>query len=183
MLHSTVPPEIQRPLLVTNIITTNQATLPDLDNSLPIDLPSGFLQSGVWLALAGQIIMIHVNLNVRIDCEIRRGSPTPDLSWWKSAERVKNSSKIEVYRNGSLLIKDATKAVEGVYTCEARTSGLQVDRINTSVSIIGKLSTDWYLNVELLLCELKLHTLCVPKLNISILKDFRRFQHPKFFTS
>ena len=84
--------------------------------------------------------MIHVNLNVRIDCEIRRGYPTPELSWWKSGERVKNNSKIEVYRNGSLLIKDATKDIEGVYTCEARTSGLGVDRINTSVSIIGKLS-------------------------------------------
>ncbi len=79
-----------------------------------------------------------MSLSVRIDCEIRKGSPRPDISWWSGQERLQNSSKIEIYGNGSLLIKNADKDVDGVYTCIAETSGLPPDQINTTISTIGK---------------------------------------------
>lgn len=70
---------------------------------------------------------------------IKRGSPEPTVSWWKDHVRVQNSSTIEVYNNGSLLIKNADEAVEGVYTCVAVTSGLPSDQLNTTLSTIGAL--------------------------------------------
>ena len=132
----TVPPKIQQPPSITNIITTNQATLPEIP--LPNSPLSEFPALRPWIAHAGQIILIHVSLSVRIDCEIRKGSPRPDISWWSGHERLQNNSKLEIYGNGSLLIKNADEDVDGVYTCVAETRGLPPDQINTTVSTIGE---------------------------------------------
>ncbi len=133
----TVPPKILRPPSIANIITTNQATL--AQNPLP-GFPFGEISSlrQLWTAHAGQIILIHVSLSVRIDCVIKRGSPEPTVSWWKNHTRVQNSSKVVAYNNGSLLIKNADESVEGVYTCVATTSGLHSDQLNTTLSTIGE---------------------------------------------
>ncbi len=136
----TVPPKILRPPSIANIITTNQATLTDVP--LP-DFPFSELPSLThqpWIAHAGQVILIHVGLSVRIDCVTERGSPEPTLSWWTNNTTVQNTSKIEVYNNGSMLIKNAEEAVEGVYTCFAVTSGLPSDQLNATLSIIGELN-------------------------------------------
>lgn len=79
-----------------------------------------------------------MNLSVRIDCEIEKGAPPPEVTWYSGEKLITNSSKLEVYRNGSLLIKSVNQDLEGVYTCRAKTSGLRLDQVNSTLSMIGE---------------------------------------------
>lgn len=134
-----MPPKIKQPPFITMVITHSQPEIPEIP-----DLPStDNLINGVLTkqgtAKAGQIVMVHKLFHLRIECEIEKGYPEPMTSWSKDGERLMNSSKYEVYKNGTLVVRSVTETDEGVYTCIAATDGLGSDQINTTVSIIGAL--------------------------------------------
>ncbi|KAM3935364.1 contactin-2 isoform 2-T2 [Leptodactylus fuscus] len=61
-------------------------------------------------AARGGEIMIHCN---------PRAAPTPVILWSKGTELLRNSSRITVTTNGTLILKNISRADEGNYTCFA----------------------------------------------------------------
>ena len=132
-----MPPKIKQPPFITMVITHSQTTIPDVsstDNSI-----SDLLTSKLGTAKAGQIVLVHESFRLRIDCEIEKGYPVPMMSWSRDGERLINSSKFEVYKNGTLVVRTVTESDEGVYICIAASDGLGADQINTTISIISML--------------------------------------------
>ncbi|CAJ0928570.1 unnamed protein product [Ranitomeya imitator] len=55
---------------------------------------------------------------IKIHCN-PRAAPTPVILWTKGTELLRNSSKITVTTNGTLILKNISRADEGNYTCFA----------------------------------------------------------------
>ncbi|XP_059508286.1 contactin 1b isoform X1 [Stegostoma tigrinum] len=55
---------------------------------------------------------------VLMDCK-PRAAPKPTFTWTKGTELIKNNSRMSIWFNGTLEIRDLSEADEGVYTCFA----------------------------------------------------------------
>ena len=84
--------------------------------------------------------MVVVTYNLQIDCNIRRGNPSPIISWFNNDAKISNSSTYKVFSNGSLLIQSVTFEMDnGTFTCIASTSDVGSDNLTSTVTVIGEL--------------------------------------------
>ncbi|XP_066523401.1 contactin-1a [Hoplias malabaricus] len=65
-----------------------------------------------------QMILGAKNGRVVIECK-PRAAPKPTISWSKGTELLSNTSRIFIWEDGSLEIRNVTKSDEGKYTCFA----------------------------------------------------------------
>ena len=91
--------------------------------------------------------MVLEGFDLRVDCVITRGKPTPVVSWFKNGVVLSNStssssssssSHYELLQNGSLLIVGVvTRREDGVYICRAE-SDIGHDELNSTITVIGQ---------------------------------------------
>ena len=92
----------------------------------------------IGVARVGQSIGILENFDLRIDCEIARGYPTPVVTWSHNGVHLMNNSKHDIFKNGSLLIRQLTPMVDdGVYECIATSEVGRTTR-NSVVNVFGE---------------------------------------------